>query len=180
MSKQTQAMMKGKPPPNGYKNNGPSSGKPPQKPLSPQESKDLGTLRSEAKKAGSFLATGGKGGLSPTLVLQTMRRDRFTCKRCGAKGTKENGLTIHEKGGIPASPELSAKGHTHTLDNMVSICENCHDKIHVQARKLGVDSTQVLPKADKGTKHDHGQPVAKNIPSGKSVLKFEQKGKSKP
>lgn len=170
MSNQTAAMMK------GPKNNGPSNGKPGQKPLSPQESKDLGTLRSEAKKAGSFLATGGKGGLSPTLVLQVMRRDKFTCKACGKKGTPDNGITVHHRGGIIASQSLSDKGHESKPNNVVTLCEHCHDNMHEKARKLGIDATQVTPAADKGTKRDHGLPLA-NPPSGKTILRAEQKGK---
>ena len=172
MSQQTQQMMKGKPNP---KNNGPSSGKPNQKPLSMQEQKNLATLRTEAKKAGSFLATGGKGGLSPTLVLQVMKRDRFLCKACGRKGTEDNGITVHHAGGVISSQAASNAGHESKPSNVVTLCENCHDKIHVKAKKMGIDSSQVTPAGDKGTKRDHGLPLAKP-PSGKQMLKAEQGG----
>lgn len=123
----------------------------------PQERAALMTLRSEARKNGAQLATGGKGGLPSTLVLAVMRRDGYHCKACGLK---EN-LSIHHKGGIVESEWLSKKGHKLEKNNLVTICQSCHDRIHNKAREEGVDSSQVLPEADKGdARRDHGQPDA--------------------
>lgn len=118
--------------------------------LRPGEQKALDKIQKEAKQVKSFLTTGGKGGLPPSLVLGVMRRDKYTCKTCGQKGSKENGgLGVHHKGGVAESKWLSAKGHTNDPNNLVSICANCHDKVHEKARAEGVDSSQVTPDGDK-------------------------------
>lgn len=131
-------------------------------PLSSEERRSLQLIRQGAKKAGSFLRSGGKGGLPPSLVLAVMRRDNFKCKVCGQVGDKEKngGLEVHHKSGIIESKWASQKGHANDKNNIVSICHSCHDKIHTKAREEGTDSSQVLAKGDIGTKHDHGQPLA--------------------
>jgi hypothetical protein len=129
--------------------------------LTPKEKKSLQTLRQEAKDRGVTLASGGKGGLSPNLVLDILRRDKYHCK-VGREGcTQDQNLTMHHKAGIVESRWLSKKGHENTPNNLVTICENCHDLLHEEARAEGIDSSQVLPEGDKGTKRDHGDlPVA--------------------
>ena len=108
--------------------------------LSPNERAALRTIRIEAKKNGSFLTSGGKGGLPPSLVLGVLRRDKFRCKVCGELGTKENGgLGVHHKGGIPESKWLAKKGHSNDPNNIVAICNNCHDNVHEKAREEGID-----------------------------------------
>ncbi len=118
--------------------------------LPPQERAALRRIRIEARKAGSYLTSGGKGGGSPSFVLGIFRRDRFKCKVCGEVGTKENGgLGIHHKGGIVSSDRMSDLGHRWVRDNLVTICARCHDNIHNEARAEGTDSSQVQPEADK-------------------------------
>lgn len=112
---------------------------------SPEEEKALETMRSEARAKGATLATGGEGGLSPSLVLGVMRRDKYTCKVCGEK----QDIGVHHKGGIVKSKWLSKMGHASTPENLVTICEHCHDNIHDEAREEGVDSSQVTPEGDK-------------------------------
>jgi hypothetical protein len=108
--------------------------------LPPGERSALRTIRIEAKKAGSYLASGGKGGLPPSLVLGVFRRDKWRCKACGELGTRENGgLSVHHKGGIPESKWLQQKGHSNDPNNIVAICNNCHDRIHEEARDEGID-----------------------------------------
>lgn len=120
------------------------------------EAKALERLRQEAHDRGATLATGGKGGLPPSLVLGIMRRDEYRCHRCGTN--KE--LSLHHKGGIVASKWLSRKGHHMDPNNIVTLCMSCHDAIHEQARRDGDDSSQVTPEGDKGTRRDHGLPDA--------------------
>lgn len=131
--------------------------------LSHEERQALRKIRLEARAAGSFLTSGGKGGLPPSLVLRVMRRDKFMCKTCGELGDKDEngGLGVHHKGGIVESKWLSKKGHANEENNLVSICGRCHDKEHNRARAMGVDSSQVTPAGDVGTKRDHGKPVSK-------------------
>lgn len=113
--------------------------------LPPGEEKALAKLQREAKQNGATLATGGKGGLPPSLVLGVMRRDKYRCKTCG---TKKN-ISMHHKGGIVRSKWLSEMGHSNDPANLVTICPTCHDKEHEQARKDGVDSSQITPEGDK-------------------------------
>ena len=106
--------------------------------LSKEEAKALQTMRREAKEAGSTLATGGKGGLPPSLVLKVMRRDKYACKVCGT----QKGLGVHHKGGVVASEWLRKKGHKNHPNNLVTICVDCHDNVHDKARAEGQDASQ--------------------------------------
>lgn len=120
-----------------------------EKPLSAEERKALGKLRREAKQAGAKLKNGGKGGLSPSLVLKVFRRDGFTCKKHGDKGQGDfGGLELHHKGGIVESEWLSKKGHKNEPNNLVVICAKGHDEVHEKARSEGNDSSQKKPKGD--------------------------------
>jgi hypothetical protein len=124
--------------------------------LAPDEAKALARVQAEAEAAGATLATGGKGGLPPSLVLGVMRRDRYRCKRCGGS----EGLSLHHKGGIVASKWLSHKGHSMAFDNLATLCVKCHDAIHGEARAEGIDASQVTPEGDEGTRRDKGLPPA--------------------
>ena len=134
----------------------------PDKQWNAQERMALQKLRSEAKQSGASLTSNGKGGLPPSFVLSVMRRDNYTCKVCGDTGEGEHGgLTVHHKGGIVESEWLSNKGHRLDKNNVVTLCDEAHNRIHQQAKAEGLDSSQVLPDADKGDKRrDHGQPPA--------------------
>lgn len=133
------------------------------RPLPDGERKALWRMRAEAREAGSKLKDWGRGGLSPTLVVGVMRRDEYRCKTCGRAGTDENGgLSIHHIGGIADSKRTSALGHKNLRSNLVTICDQCHDKEHNEARAEGVDSSQVLPSGDVGTSRDKGdRPLAR-------------------
>lgn len=102
---------------------------------SAEEAGALRALRQEARAAGTELQGGGKGGLPSSLVLNVMRRDGFACKLCG--GRKQIG--VHHKGGIPASAWLRRKGHDNVPNNLVTVCDDCHDRLHETARAEGVD-----------------------------------------
>lgn len=136
--------------------------KPERKPLSAEERLALHRLRHEAKKAGAKLKDYGRGGLSPSLVLTVFRRDQFKCQKHGDRGEGKNGgLTVHHIGGVVESDWLSKKGHKNEKQNLAIVCDRGHDEIHNDARKDGTDSSQVLAEADKGSRHDHGQPEYK-------------------
>lgn len=102
-------------------------------PLGGEERKALNKLRQLARQAGASLASDGKGGLPPSLVLGVMKRDRFTCKVCG----HQENIGVHHKGGVehPASKWLAQKGHQNTVENLVTICDDCHDGVHERDRK---------------------------------------------
>ena len=126
------------------------------KELHPDEKRALYKLQREARQAGATLHSDGKGGLPPSLVLGVMRRDKFTCKECG----KKQDLQIHHLAGVVTSQKLSRMGHANRPEALGTICAACHNKVHTAAKKAGVDSSQVLPVGDVGTKHDKGQPIA--------------------
>ena len=97
--------------------------------LSQNEEKALAKIQAEAKENGATLATGGKGGLPPSLVLGVFRRDEWKCKKC--QGQKM--LSVHHKGGTPnlVSRALrSNKGHSNDPSNIVVVCAECHDDAH--------------------------------------------------
>lgn len=105
------------------------------KPLHPDENKALKKLQREAKAAGATLATEGKGGLNPSLVLGIMRRDEFRCKKCG----KQENLSVHHKGHLenPTSKWLAKKGKSNDPNAISTICASCHDDIHEEDRDKG-------------------------------------------
>lgn len=108
--------------------------------LPAQERGALRAIQREARQRGVLLTSGGKGGLPPSLVLGVLRRDDWKCKVCGETGTKDNGgLGIHHKGGIPESGWLRRKGHINDPNNLVSICNRCHDSVHEKARAEGIE-----------------------------------------
>lgn len=130
--------------------------------LSNEQKRALHNMQTEAKAAGAILKSNGEGGLPPDLVLGVMRRDKYTCKVHGDKGEgKFGGIEVHHKGGIVESDWLSKKGHKNDPNNIVTLCAKAHDEIHNRAREDGTDSSQVTPKADKGTRRDKGLPDAK-------------------
>lgn len=114
---------------------------PPDKPqepkLSPNEAKALAKMHVEAKEKGATLATGGKGGLPPSLVLGVFRRDEWKCKKCG--GQKD--LSVHHKAGTPnlVSRALRKKGHSNDPSNIATICQPCHDDVHEEDRDAETD-----------------------------------------
>lgn len=119
-------------------------------PLSSEERLALHKLRTEARKAGARLATGGRGGISPSLALFCFRRDGYRCQLHGDRGQGENGgLTLHHRGGIVASQLLSKMGHKNIPENLQVICELAHDEVHDAARAEGIDSSQVEPEGDR-------------------------------
>jgi 5-methylcytosine-specific restriction endonuclease McrA len=124
--------------------------KPQRPPLSKEERRSLILLRREARGHGATLKSGGRGGLSPSLVLTVLRRDGYQCKVHGDRGEgAHGGLTLHHKGGVVESSWLSDKGHKSVPNNLVTLCVQAHDAIHNKARAEGVDSSQVKPDGDK-------------------------------
>lgn len=113
--------------------------------MNSDERRALAKLRQEAKARGATLASGGKGGLPSSMVLGRMRKDKYRCKVCG----RNKNLSMHHIGGIVESKRLSRAGHKTKMSNLVTICTECHDRIHEEARERGTDSSQVTPEGDK-------------------------------
>lgn len=57
------------------------------------------------------------------------RRDDYTCQNCGRKSgphaTNGNGVRLHAHHVVPKS-----KGGSNGLDNLVTLCESCHNRAH--------------------------------------------------
>jgi hypothetical protein len=106
--------------------------------LSREERHALHKLRMDAHKAGVKLASAGRGGLSPSLVLHVLRRDGFRCKLCGGDGGGV-GISLHHLGGLenPTSKWLARKGKSNEPANVVAICTTCHDQVHDADRARG-------------------------------------------
>lgn len=100
-----------------------------------EEKAALRAIRREAAAAGATLHSNGEGGLPSTLVLGVFRRDEWRCKACG----KQSDLLVHHKGGIenPTSRWLLRKGKSNDANNIVTLCEKCHDGIHDEDRARG-------------------------------------------
>lgn len=112
-------------------------------PLSREERFALHKLRMEARARGTILASAGRGGLSPSLVIAVFRRDDYACKVHGDRGEGEHmGIQLHHKGGIVESEWLRKKGHKNELNNLVTLCTKAHNELHEKARVEGTDSSQ--------------------------------------
>ena len=94
------------------------------------------------------------------LRLKTIRRDGGQCVCCGAKslcGTKVyKGLTAHH-----IMPR--AKGGGDYLDNLITLCETCHDEIEGNGVKspaaiIGFDSVETI---DEPLQVEHEEPAPK-------------------
>lgn len=65
------------------------------------------------------------------LRQQVLKRDNYTCTRCGANGEKREIETHHI---IPVR-----KGGTHSLDNVITLCLKCHLEIEPRDKKHDSD-----------------------------------------
>jgi hypothetical protein len=104
----------------------------PKQQLPAQEQAALDKMRTEAEENGATLASNGEGGLPPSLVLGVFRRDKWQCKGCGGSEM----LSLHHKGHLehPNSAWLKAKGKSNDPNNLVTLCDECHDRVHQRDR----------------------------------------------
>lgn len=56
---------------------------------------------------------------------ETYRRDEYTCQHCGAKGGPKGETELHAHHIVPKS-----RGGGHHLNNLVTVCRDCHKAIH--------------------------------------------------
>jgi len=69
--------------------------------------------------------------LHENLRLATLLRDDFRCQQCGVKNTR---LEAHHI-------KLTSEGGKDTINNLITLCEQCHSKVHsgkINLRKPGV------------------------------------------
>lgn len=65
---------------------------------------------------------------------QVYRRDNYTCQNCGQKGGPHGDVELHAHHVVP-----KGKGGSHRVENLQTVCKQCHDSIHGQ---------QLAPTAD--------------------------------
>lgn len=53
------------------------------------------------------------------------RRDNFTCQNCGSQGGPKGDAELHAHHIVP-----KAKGGSHNVSNLKTICKDCHNAIH--------------------------------------------------
>jgi len=71
--------------------------------------------------------------VQPALRKLVLKRDNYTCQRCGATDIE---LHCHHYEGIEVNPIESADA-----DNCITLCKNCHNDIH-KADKCGIKQYQ--------------------------------------
>ena len=73
------------------------------------------------------------------------KRDDYTCQNCGIKGGSKGDAELHAHHIVP-----KAKGGTHKLTNLKTVCNQCHNAIHGNgtARPVGSSSDQNSAFAD--------------------------------
>jgi len=71
-----------------------------------------------------------------------LKRDRYTCQICGAKQSKAKGQEVkitvhhkHKKVNIDKVIEVIREYLITDVDNLITLCENCHKDIHQNAKK---------------------------------------------
>jgi len=74
------------------------------------------------------------------LNKRILKRDNYQCQLCGAKHTQGNRLVVHHRYPISSFPEFIDKEW-----NLVTVCEECHKKLH-KVRTLRIDQPEDLAK----------------------------------
>lgn len=56
---------------------------------------------------------------------EALERDNNECQKCKARGLYSDAECVHHKEHVRKRPELAL-----TLDNLISLCNSCHDEEH--------------------------------------------------
>ena len=59
-----------------------------------------------------------------------LKRDNFLCRRCARYGKEVDATTVHHIMPLEFFPELALVN-----DNLMSLCEKCHNKMHPEKGK---------------------------------------------
>lgn len=59
-----------------------------------------------------------------------LKRDNYMCQECKRYGRRTEATTVHHKKHTDEFPELAYED-----DNLVSLCEACHNKMHPEKAK---------------------------------------------
>lgn len=66
------------------------------------------------------------------------QRDDYICQQCGARGGRNGTHELHAHHKVPKS-----KGGSHDLDNLVTLCKECHENKHPHMGDTGTISIPV-------------------------------------
>lgn len=64
---------------------------------------------------------------------QILRRDGYLCQECRKYGRMTQATTVHHIQHVEDHPELA-----YNDDNLVSLCEKCHNKMHPEKGTKGL------------------------------------------
>lgn len=78
---------------------------------------------------------------------QVYKRDDYTCQNCGVSSHQAESITLHAHHIVPKS-----KGGSHSLSNLISLCEDCHSRIHPHMNSSPARSQQILRKSQYDSK----------------------------
>ena len=56
---------------------------------------------------------------------EVYRRDNYKCQKCGSQGGYNGDTELHAHHVVPKS-----RGGTHRKSNLITVCDDCHEKIH--------------------------------------------------
>lgn len=66
-------------------------------------------------------------------------RDNNECQKCKAKGLASEADCVHHKKHVKQHPELALD-----LDNLISLCNSCHDEEHPEKLKRYTDKKRFI------------------------------------
>lgn len=67
----------------------------------------------------------GSRKISHEVRDKVLERDNHQCQHCGTPGSTNNKLTLHHI-------RYRRHGGTSTPDNLLTLCRDCHDRLHRQ------------------------------------------------
>lgn len=99
-------------------------------------------------QGGEVYQKGEKYGLSYLNAKQFIfSRDKYTCQKCKKKGTDKKPLKLNAHHII-----FRSNGGTNTPNNLVTVCESCHKKLHAH-KNAEKESLKLQKTVNKNTKH---------------------------
>jgi rubredoxin len=80
------------------------------------------------------------------------KRDQWECQGCGLVSESGDGLHAHHVKPI-------SKGGGHSLDNLLTLCGECHTEVHSSGQELNLTPVQTYPCAECDDEYVEGESV---------------------
>ena len=87
----------------------------------------------QRENAAFCLAQNWGSGKNEHKRAQILRRDGYLCQECRKYGRMTQATTVHHIQHVEDHPELA-----YNDDNLVSLCEKCHNKMHPEKGTKGL------------------------------------------